>query len=31
VAREGSLPMVRPLREGLPALDALPVPRALWV
>ncbi len=31
VAREGSLPMVRPLREGLPPLDAVPVPRALWV
>ncbi|MCY1020287.1 N-acetyltransferase [Pyxidicoccus sp. MSG2] len=31
VAREGSLPMVRPLRPGLPPAAAIPFPRALWV
>ncbi|NMO23174.1 GNAT family N-acetyltransferase [Pyxidicoccus fallax] len=31
VAREGSLPMVRPLRPGLPAAPDVPFPRALWV
>jgi GNAT superfamily N-acetyltransferase len=31
VAREGSLPMVRPLRPDLPASPLLPVPRGLWV
>lgn len=29
--RDGSLPMLRPLRPGLPVSPALPVPRALWV
>ncbi|MBN1204171.1 MAG: N-acetyltransferase [Myxococcaceae bacterium] len=29
--REGSLPMVRPLRPGLPSGSATPIPRALWV
>ncbi|HYH96486.1 GNAT family N-acetyltransferase [Hyalangium sp.] len=29
--REGSLPMLRPLRPGLPSLEATPIPRALWV
>jgi GNAT superfamily N-acetyltransferase len=31
VARDGSLPMLRPLRPGLPAATAVPFPRALWV
>ncbi len=31
VARDGSLPMVRPLRPGLPPAPASPFPRALWV
>ena len=31
VARDGSLPMVRPLRPGLPPAAAVPFPRALWV
>jgi GNAT superfamily N-acetyltransferase len=31
VPREGSLPMVRPLRPGLPPATAVPFPRALWV
>lgn len=31
VAREGSLPMVRPLRTDVPASSLLPVPRGLWV
>jgi GNAT superfamily N-acetyltransferase len=31
VPREGSLPMVRPLRPGLPLSPLLPMPRALWV
>jgi GNAT superfamily N-acetyltransferase len=29
--RDGSLPMLRPLRPGLPLSAALPIPRALWV
>ncbi|AKQ63886.1 hypothetical protein A176_000798 [Myxococcus hansupus] len=29
-ARDGSLPMLRPLREGLPAASDVPFPRALW-
>lgn len=31
VAREGSLPMVRPLRPDLSVSPLLPVPRGLWV
>ncbi|WP_164009222.1 N-acetyltransferase [Pyxidicoccus trucidator] len=31
VPRDGSLPMVRPLRPGLPPAPAIPFPRALWV
>lgn len=31
VARDGSLPMVRPLRPDLPLAPLLPVPRGLWV
>jgi GNAT superfamily N-acetyltransferase len=31
VARDGSLPMVRPLRAGLPLSPLLPMPRGLWV
>lgn len=31
VPRDGSLPMVRPLRPGLPQALAVPFPRALWV
>ncbi|MCY1081595.1 GNAT family N-acetyltransferase [Archangium lansingense] len=31
VARDGSLPMVRPLRPGLPLSPLLPTPRGLWV
>jgi GNAT superfamily N-acetyltransferase len=31
VARDGSLPMVRPLRPDLPLSPSLPVPRGLWV
>jgi GNAT superfamily N-acetyltransferase len=31
VARDGSLPMVRPLRPGLPLSPLLPAPRGLWV
>lgn len=31
VARDGSLPMVRPLRPGLPLGPLLPAPRGLWV
>lgn len=30
-ARDGSLPMVRPLRPGLPVSPLLPAPRGLWV
>ncbi|HLL06876.1 MAG TPA: GNAT family N-acetyltransferase [Myxococcaceae bacterium] len=30
-AREGSLPMLRPLRPGLEPSGELPIPRALWV
>ena len=30
-ARDGSLPMVRPLRSGLPPATDVPFPRALWV
>ncbi|HEX8823406.1 MAG TPA: GNAT family N-acetyltransferase [Archangium sp.] len=30
-ARQGSLPMVRPLRPALPLSPLLPVPRGLWV
>jgi len=30
-AREGSLPMLRPLRPGLEPSGAIPIPRALWV
>ena len=30
-ARDGSLPMVRPLRPGGLPLSATPFPRALWV
>jgi GNAT superfamily N-acetyltransferase len=29
--REGALPMLRPLRPGLPSPEATPIPRALWV
>ncbi len=29
-ARDGSLPMLRPLRQGLPAAADVPFPRALW-
>jgi GNAT superfamily N-acetyltransferase len=29
--REGSLPMLRPLREGLPPVASVPFPRGLWV
>lgn len=29
--REGSLPMIRPLRPGLPTPEPTPIPRALWV
>jgi GNAT superfamily N-acetyltransferase len=29
--RDGSLPMVRPLRAGLPLSPLLPIPRGLWV
>ncbi|MBZ4418340.1 GNAT family N-acetyltransferase [Myxococcus sp. RHSTA-1-4] len=31
VARDGALPMLRPLRPGLPAAPDVPFPRALWV
>jgi GNAT superfamily N-acetyltransferase len=31
VVREDALPMLRPLREGLPSVHAVPFPRALWV
>ncbi|MCP3145340.1 GNAT family N-acetyltransferase [Pyxidicoccus xibeiensis] len=31
VARDGALPMVRPLRAGLPSAPEVPFPRALWV
>jgi GNAT superfamily N-acetyltransferase len=31
VARDGSLPMVRPLRPDLPLAPLLPIPRGLWV
>jgi GNAT superfamily N-acetyltransferase len=31
VARDGSLPMMRPLRPDLPLPASLPVPRGLWV
>jgi GNAT superfamily N-acetyltransferase len=31
VQREGSLPMLRPLRAGLPPAPEVPFPRALWV
>ncbi|QSQ23409.1 N-acetyltransferase, partial [Pyxidicoccus parkwayensis] len=31
VARDGSLPMLRPLRPGLPPAASIPFPRALWV
>ncbi|MFE8602155.1 GNAT family N-acetyltransferase [Archangium violaceum] len=31
VARDGSLPMVRPLRPGVPVPPLLPAPRGLWV
>lgn len=31
VARDGSLPMVRPLRQDLPVSSLLSVPRGLWV
>ncbi len=31
VPRDGSLPMVRPLRAGLPLSPLLPMPRGLWV
>lgn len=31
VARDGSLPMLRPLRPGLPPAAGVPFPRALWV
>ncbi|WNG39897.1 N-acetyltransferase [Archangium violaceum] len=31
VARDGALPMVRPLRPDLPLAPLLPVPRGLWV
>lgn len=31
VARDGSLPMLKPLRPGLPPFQAVPFPRALWV
>jgi GNAT superfamily N-acetyltransferase len=31
VARDGSLPMLRPLRLGLPRVQTVPFPRALWV
>jgi GNAT superfamily N-acetyltransferase len=31
VARDGSLPMLRPLRLGLPRAHTVPFPRALWV
>jgi GNAT superfamily N-acetyltransferase len=31
VARDGALPMVRPLRPGLPSAPDVPFPRALWV
>lgn len=30
-ARDGSLPMLRPLRPGVPHSAAMPMPRALWV
>ncbi|PTL84040.1 GNAT family N-acetyltransferase [Vitiosangium sp. GDMCC 1.1324] len=30
-ARDGSLPMVRPLRPDLPSSPLLPIPRGLWV
>jgi GNAT superfamily N-acetyltransferase len=29
--RAGALPMLRPLRSGLPSTEATPIPRALWV
>jgi len=29
--REGSLPMIRPLRPGMPSPEPTPIPRALWV
>jgi hypothetical protein len=29
--RDGSLPMIRPLRPGLPSPEPIPIPRALWV
>jgi len=29
--RDGSLPMIRPLRPGLPPPEPTPIPRALWV
>lgn len=28
--RDGSLPMIRPLRPGLPSPETTPIPRALW-
>jgi RimJ/RimL family protein N-acetyltransferase len=31
VVREDSLPMLRPLREGLPSVQSVPFPRVLWV
>ncbi|MFP2931956.1 GNAT family N-acetyltransferase [Pyxidicoccus sp. 3LG] len=31
VPRDGALPMVRPLRPGLPPAPEVPFPRALWV
>ncbi|GMT97491.1 hypothetical protein KH5H1_16100 [Corallococcus caeni] len=31
VQRDGSLPMLRPLRPGLPPAPEVPFPRALWV
>jgi hypothetical protein len=31
VPREGALPMLRPLRPGLPSIETTPIPRALWV
>ncbi|RKH19868.1 N-acetyltransferase [Corallococcus praedator] len=31
VQRDGSLPMLRPLREGMPPAPEVPFPRALWV
>lgn len=29
--RDGSLPMIRPLRPGLPSPEPTPIPRVLWV